>query len=177
MRKNTKKPSEELQDCIQDIEYELNDDDSITPKDNLPGWDSYPWTCDNCQLVFSVSEELKDHFATVHNASARYICADCPKVYTKYMTFIVHIKSHRPNLKFCCDVCYKWFGTAAIQEQHRSMEHGEYDCPTCGKRFKMQSILQVNLMLPVLISRFFCCYMPFLAERMQKIQWYFITFW
>lgn len=139
-RKSLKKTSEELQN----IEYEMNDDESITPKDDLPGWNSYPWTCDSCQLVFFVADELKEHFASIHNAAARYICVDCPKVYSKYMTFIAHVKTHRANLKFCCDVCFKWFPTAASQEQHRSVEHGEYACPTCGKRFKMQSVLQVR---------------------------------
>lgn len=60
--------------------------------------------------------------------------------------FLSHIRVHRPYLKFCCDVCNKWFPNAKQQEKHRS-DHGDdrpHACITCGKRFRMQSALLVH---------------------------------
>lgn len=134
-----KKKSEELAGT----DYEINEDGSITPKDSLSGWNTYPWTCCECHLVFSLADELKEHCSSVHNAVARYLCVDCPKVYSKYSTFLTHVKVHRTKLKFCCDVCYKWFPSVSVHDQHRVI-HGEHICTTCGKRFRMQSALQVK---------------------------------
>ncbi|KAJ8928838.1 hypothetical protein NQ314_018540, partial [Rhamnusium bicolor] len=71
-----------------DIEFEMNEDGSISPKSEMHGWDTYLWTCCDCQLTFSLSEDLKEHYATTHNSITRYLCADCPKVYSKYSTFL-----------------------------------------------------------------------------------------
>nr|CAH7761206.1 unnamed protein product [Callosobruchus chinensis] len=131
-----------------DIEFSLNEDGSVVPKNNPEGWDSYPWTCCDCDLVFSLAEELKEHWVTTHEAPARFICADCSKTYTKYGTFVVHVRQHRPHLTLTCDLCLKWFTTAEEQENHRVNRHSDerpHTCATCGKKFRMQSALLVHV--------------------------------
>ncbi|KAJ8912117.1 hypothetical protein NQ315_013206 [Exocentrus adspersus] len=125
--------------------FDINQDGSTTSEGELLGWNTYPWTCCDCQITFPVSDDLKAHYSSVHNSPSRYLCADCPKVYSKYNTFLLHVKLHRIKLKLCCDVCYKWFPSEAAQEQHRS-HHGDdrpHACNTCEKRFTMQSALMV----------------------------------
>ncbi|XP_018578493.1 zinc finger protein 480-like isoform X2 [Anoplophora glabripennis] len=148
IRKYPKKKNIKLFESIDldDTEFDLNDDGSIIPKNELLGWDTYPWTCCDCQVTFSLSDDLKEHYSTTHNSTSRYLCADCSKVYSKYSTFLAHVRVHRMKLRFCCDVCYRWFPTVAAQEQHRS-RHGDdrpHACNTCGKRFRMQSALMVS---------------------------------
>ncbi|XP_074042903.1 uncharacterized protein isoform X1 [Leptinotarsa decemlineata] len=145
-RKNVKKkiPTQHNPQ-IENLEFEVKEDGTMIPQIEA-GWDSYPFSCCDCQLTFPNSEELKDHFSTVHNSCARYPCADCPKVYTKYSVFLAHAKVHRTRLKLCCDICYKWFPTAGEQEEHRA-QHGDdrpHLCGTCGKKFRMQSALMVH---------------------------------
>ncbi|KAJ8973262.1 hypothetical protein NQ317_017717 [Molorchus minor] len=140
---------------LDDIEFEVKDDGTIAPKSDVLGWDTYPWTCCDCKIVFSMSDDLKEHYATSHNSTARYHCADCPKIYSKYSTFLTHVKVHRMKLRFCCDICYKWFPTVSDQEQHRS-QHGDerpHACNTCGKKFRMQSALINHPLKFIVFSR------------------------
>lgn len=98
---------------------ERNDDGSVTPKQPLDGWTEYLWQCCECSGSVNTADELRDHYATIHGQPPRFPCADCPKVYTKYSIFVAHVRVHRPRLKFCCDVCGKWFASVKSQDRHR----------------------------------------------------------
>lgn len=128
-------------------DIEPNADGTVTPKDELTGWDVYPWTCCDCQHILPNSEDLREHHATIHMQQSKYACADCSKIYTKYTTFLSHVKNHRVKLRYCCDLCFKWFPKVKLLEKHRS-EHDDneraHSCATCGKRFRMQSALLVH---------------------------------
>nr|XP_022914317.1 gastrula zinc finger protein XlCGF57.1-like [Onthophagus taurus] len=145
--KKSKCKAESESDTLSDLEdFEKNEDGSITPLNTVKGWGEYPWQCYTCATGLSSADEIREHFATVHGQPPRYACADCPKVYFKYSIFIAHAKVHRNYLKFCCDICNKWFSSAKQQDSHR-LEHGDdrpHGCSTCGKRFRMQSALLVH---------------------------------
>lgn len=135
-RAKKKEPQSESDSLSGVSDAEQHEDGSITLNAELEGWDCYPWTCCDCQLQAANADDLKDHHATVHGQGARYACADCPKVYSKYSTFLSHVRSHRTKLKFCCDACGKWFPSTRQQERHRAA-HGDerpHACATCGKR-------------------------------------------
>ncbi|XP_050309715.1 gastrula zinc finger protein XlCGF26.1-like isoform X1 [Anthonomus grandis grandis] len=141
----TKAKLEEL-NTFTEIEF-INPDRTVVPNPGIHGWDAYPWTCCDCSLVFLRAELLKDHCVAAHNiVSVKYLCADCPKVYSKYVSFINHVKYHKPFLKFCCDVCYKWYETSKEIKEHQitHVEDEPYQCTTCGKRFRVQSLLTVH---------------------------------
>ncbi|KAF5297663.1 hypothetical protein FQA39_LY11994 [Lamprigera yunnana] len=125
---------------------EWHEDGSITLRRCIDGWDSYPWTCSDCQQTLPSADELKDHHSLEHGQPPKYTCVECPKVYTKYNTFISHVRTHREQLRHCCDICGKWYGTRRAQTQHR-LTHCEprpHSCTTCGKKFRVQSSLLVH---------------------------------
>lgn len=67
-------------ETFKEIEY-VNPDGTIIPKPGIGGWNSYQWTCSECNMVFCEADDLREHMATVHNIiSVRYLCLDCPKV-------------------------------------------------------------------------------------------------
>ncbi|KAH1024406.1 zinc finger protein 2 [Dendroctonus ponderosae] len=138
------KPSEA--ETFKEIEY-VNPDGSIVPKMGIGGWNSYHWNCSECATILFAADDLREHFATAHNVtSVRYLCVDCPKVYSKYISFIRHVRYHRPCLKFTCDVCYKWYATPKEVESHQRShsEEDPYHCTICGKRFRVQSLLSLH---------------------------------
>ncbi|KAF2904321.1 hypothetical protein ILUMI_01849 [Ignelater luminosus] len=143
-RESVSSDSEGLLSGASDAEW--HEDGSITLRRCLDGWDTYPWTCSDCHQTFSTADELRDHHSLTHGQSPKYVCADCPKMYTKYSTFISHVRSHREQLRFCCDICGKWYGTSRAQEQHRAThcDQRPHSCSTCGKRFRVQSSLLVH---------------------------------
>lgn len=136
--------SEDLLSGTSDAEW--HEDGSVTLRRCLEGWDQYPWTCSDCQEGLPNADALKDHHSLVHDQPPKYVCAECPKMYTKYSTFVGHVRTHRDHLRFCCDVCGKWYGTSRAQEQHRASHYEQkpHTCTTCGKRFRVQSSLLVH---------------------------------
>ncbi|XP_056646900.1 gastrula zinc finger protein XlCGF26.1-like isoform X1 [Diorhabda sublineata] len=131
---------------LENIEFEVRIDGTMAPKDDNNGWNTYPFSCAECQQICGNPDDLKDHYATAHKLPPRYSCADCSKGYSKYSVFLAHARVHRSKLKLCCDLCYKWFPTAAEQNQHRSQHREEkpHICNTCGKKFRIQSSLVVH---------------------------------
>ncbi|KAL1491363.1 hypothetical protein ABEB36_011971 [Hypothenemus hampei] len=133
-------------ETFKDIEF-VNPDGSVTPKSGIGSWNTYQWICSECSMICFDSETLREHYTTNHNIiSVRYLCVDCPKVYSKYSSFLSHVRHHRPLLKFTCDVCYKWYATAREVQEHQIIhnEADPYQCPVCGKRFRLQSLLNVH---------------------------------
>lgn len=68
--------------------------------ESLEGWDSYPWLCADCDEKPPNMIALRTHHQTVHNQMPKYVCVECPKVYSKYYGFISHVRCHRYHLKF-----------------------------------------------------------------------------
>ncbi|CAH1102376.1 unnamed protein product [Psylliodes chrysocephalus] len=137
---------------LENLEFEVKLDGTMIPKDDNQGWNMYPFTCADCHNLFQNPDDIRLHYINAHNAPPRYLCADCPKSYTKYSVFLAHVRVHRSRLRLCCDMCYKWFPTASEQEQHRLL-HGEtrpYICTTCGKKFRMQSSLIVSYIIKII---------------------------
>lgn len=82
---------------------ERNEDGSLILRDgleSLEGWESYPWLCSDCDEKPTSMMALRTHHQTVHNQMPKYVCVECPKVYTKYYGFITHVRCHRYHLKF-----------------------------------------------------------------------------
>lgn len=116
------------------------------PQQLLEGWESYPWICVDCQLRLHSADELRDHYANVHGEPTKYLCAECPKLYTKYSTFLTHARTHRTHLRYCCDICGKWFRMVCDQERHHAIHNDEkpHECVTCGKKFRLHSSLIIH---------------------------------
>lgn len=142
----TKKKKPEDAETFQEIDY-VNPDGTVVPKLGVGGWNSYPWTCSECSAIYFEIDELREHISTSHNiSSVRYLCLDCPKVYSKYVSFVSHVKHHRPFLKYCCNICYKWYSTSKEVEDHQITHNEEYPyhCNICDKRFRVQSLLNLH---------------------------------
>lgn len=110
--------------------------------------------CCECRIQAANSDDLREHHASVHGQLPKYSCADCPKIYSKYSTFLSHVRSHRTKLKFCCDICWKWFRTCKIQETHRA-GHGDerpFGCATCGKRLNSKQFFYYSLIIIILFQ-------------------------
>ncbi|KAL3280611.1 hypothetical protein HHI36_003848 [Cryptolaemus montrouzieri] len=152
MKTRTKRPSPKKREVTEPEELselsiiEFKEDGSCIPKEDLFGWDSYPWICCDCQQNFQTSEELKDHYTTDHNQLPKYSCVDCQKIYSKYTTFLSHVRLHQVTLRYCCDICHKWYPTVGAVEKHRAdhKEETQFVCLSCGKTFRMQSALLLH---------------------------------
>lgn len=89
---------------------ELNDDDknddgsiaqSAVEKLKIESWNDYPWKCIDCDISMVDIHDLRQHHISNHQSTSKYCCADCPKVFNKYATFLSHVRGrHRSHLKF-----------------------------------------------------------------------------
>ncbi|XP_066159330.1 zinc finger protein 570-like [Euwallacea fornicatus] len=143
---NSKKIKSNDTETFKEIDY-INPDGTVVPKAGIGGWNTYPLTCSECSAVCFEVDDLREHYTSNHNiVSVRYLCLDCPKVYSKYISFISHVRHHRPILKYSCDICYKWYATSKEVEDHQSSHNEEnpHHCTICGKRFRVQSLLNLH---------------------------------
>lgn len=82
-----------------------NDDGSISQsaveKLKIESWNDYPWKCIDCNILMVDIHDLRQHHISNHQSTSKYCCADCPKVFNKYATFLNHVRGrHRSHLKF-----------------------------------------------------------------------------
>ncbi|GLV41602.1 deformed wings [Carabus blaptoides fortunei] len=172
-RKNRKKSVNESEEPASDSDEdnvsvlsgvsdsERNEDGSLVLRSPLESWETYPWMCVECNEKLSNMMDLRNHHQTVHNQLPKYVCVECPKIYTKYYGFISHVRCHRYHLRFCCDACNKFFPNRKLLEAHRETHYDArpYACSTCGKSFRMQSALYVHARshLPVEVKNKYPC--------------------
>lgn len=145
--------------------------DSGLKKLNLKSWKQYPWKCVVCNAEFYASLELISHFKLAHpKESLSYDCMDCTKTFTKYITFLNHVKKrHRTHLKYCCDICFKFFWNLKQLKIHRLAVHSNiliddvkaiadnFKCLMCNKIFSSQNNLLVHQKLHLDVKEKYKC--------------------
>lgn len=143
-----------ISECIVELsDNEKNNDGTISEKGkdkiNSETWNDYQWDCCYCFESFTNVNDLRGHCSNYHAQQMfQYFCSDCSKVFSKYIMFITHVRvSHRPHLKFCCDICSTYFWDLKMLRAHR-YEHSNKDrsllCQTCGKECRSHSTLQLH---------------------------------
>lgn len=100
----------------------------------------YTWKCNECYNVLESSQSLENHFKAVHvDKKITYSCCDCPSSFKSFFTFQNHmIDSHRPHMKFFCDICSEYRWNLVDLFKHRQEFHPKYKntCLYCGKVFE-----------------------------------------
>lgn len=86
-------------------EDDKNDDGTISQhavdKLKVESWNDYPWNCNDCGIQMADINDLRQHNIASHQSTSKYYCVDCPKVFSKYSTFLSHVRFiHRSHLKY-----------------------------------------------------------------------------
>lgn len=103
------------------------------------GWSRYAWKCPECTLYVDSRRSLEEHFKTDHgHGKVSYACMDCHLCFKSYFSFQNHvIDTHKPHLKFSCDVCSEFRWNLLDLYKHRQQLHPKYRncCLYCGRLF------------------------------------------
>ncbi|XP_044729259.1 zinc finger protein 124-like [Chrysoperla carnea] len=112
----------------------------------LREWKDYKWKCSDCTEEFLSVKELRVHYKDVHKKSPVYKCLECLKVLDKYDGFQKHVRNHRNQHKFCCEICGKFSYNKEHHERHKETHSNErkYMCSTCGNSFKTPGSLKIH---------------------------------
>lgn len=59
--------------------------------------EGYVWKCSNCDKEMPSRSALKLHYYQEHKQAPSFKCMDCDKAYTRYRSFVRHVKLHWNN--------------------------------------------------------------------------------
>ncbi|KAM3955783.1 LOW QUALITY PROTEIN: uncharacterized protein ACR2FA_010297 [Aphomia sociella] len=130
------------EDCLDKGEEKMAmenvENSSDTTLDHLKAtWKDYSWTCAYCVTQFQSVDDLKVHSMWNHKCCNVFKCADCKIRKLKLDSFIIHVKSHRKDLKLSCYSCYATFSTPHEVNLHESTHAtSEYSCHGCNTMFE-----------------------------------------
>lgn len=94
------------------IEPCFSEDEDECPKHDTPlslcnitvlnndTWQTYPWICKYCQVVFAKLDELRSHSKEQHNMCHAFSCMDCKQTFENFDMFVAHVRIHRHTLRF-----------------------------------------------------------------------------
>ncbi|CAG9133629.1 unnamed protein product [Plutella xylostella] len=109
-------------------------------------WTGYPWTCDVCFAGFYNVYLLREHTKAVHMRCFAMKCVDCLETTDCYVSFVYHVRSHRPFMKDHCPYCNCRFDKSNQKEHIRMHFNGpEKMCDCCGQTFPNAEELQKHL--------------------------------
>ena len=101
-----------------------------------------------CKCSFSMVTKLLRHKKKCHHVDLK--CDECNKTFEKIHYFVMHLKNHKKEKSFVCDVC--GFATIgkSIMTNHKLSKHKigkfpPYTCETCKKNFLNRYMLNEHL--------------------------------
>ncbi|KAF6203972.1 hypothetical protein GE061_002310 [Apolygus lucorum] len=127
----------------QETDGNCSDDTRITIK---KAFQNYNWECTVCDENLNTLGALKSHHQESHNRPADFKCTKCGKIYTRYRSFVRHVKLHNDPKRFTCETCGKKFSQKTVLQSHQTVhtEERPHVCPQCGKAFKQFSSLYLH---------------------------------
>ena len=101
--------------------------------------------CEKCHTNFNSQHEVNEHFRTTHLPVQ---CDMCEKTFDTPAAMVKH-RYHHYEYMYECDHCGKGFHLESQLREHLQVHQvqGDWTCfrPKCGKRFKCESELNVQL--------------------------------
>ncbi|KAK3610445.1 hypothetical protein CHS0354_016624 [Potamilus streckersoni] len=99
--------------------------------------------CSECNVTFSYLNHFKSHKI---DGKCTFECSYCKKIYTSstYSKFKAHLRYHRNERQFKCDLCNKSYNEFSKLKMHKRNHSGErpFICEICGAQFTVSSNLK-----------------------------------
>lgn len=98
------------------------------------------YKCSVCSETFFYAHQRQIHLSVVHTGKPLFVCPDCGRSFTFAGSLTRHLRIHRDEKPFECNVCNKRFRQGNQVRAHKET-HGEkpYVCWCCGKRLGLGS--------------------------------------
>ncbi|XP_075988026.1 uncharacterized protein LOC142984356 [Anticarsia gemmatalis] len=124
-----------------------NDSDLLNDVECLT-WDDYMCRCPDCDAQCKNIVSLRLHSLQIHSHCCTFKCSDCGKVLSSYRSFTNHARTHKKNLRYCCEFCNKTFISTMNLKSHKNSSHKDaYStiCHNCGATFENSDLLRDHL--------------------------------
>jgi hypothetical protein len=99
-----------------------------------------PLPCGECSEVFDNKFALRQHQLKIHERKVQSICHICAKICRNDKILELHLLVHSEGQK--CEECEKMVKN---MKKHLSTHRDSVQCPTCGRLFAAESVLQKHI--------------------------------
>ncbi|XP_067003826.2 zinc finger protein 595 isoform X2 [Anabrus simplex] len=123
--------------------------------------------CELCDIHFSDATSFFNHTKEIHTnhepkEAASYTC-DCGRIYQNRSAYLMHLRRHKVQYLFKCDMCSKSFQDKQTLKEHFAshMTVKPFQCQICGKYLNRLSRLKKHLLSheveKVEPQKLYCC--------------------
>ena len=106
------------------------------------------YKCDLCSESCNSAMMLRHHKFDFHNVGEKsYKCPInlCPKAFFKAEVLKQHLYKSHECLEIECEKCHQKMPKNYLQT-HNNLNHGEYVCDSCGKKFEMKKQMETHFL-------------------------------
>ncbi|XP_041369061.1 zinc finger protein 37 homolog [Gigantopelta aegis] len=108
--------------------------------------------CDQCGKNFSSIDSLSHHQRGLHSNIKPYSCEECGQFFNFHHSYKLHMRKHRGERPYQCDLCDKSYLTgthlkAHKQAIHHSGDKHKFTCNVCNKEFNYNNSLKTHMMI------------------------------
>ncbi|XP_052789100.1 protein suppressor of hairy wing-like [Mya arenaria] len=144
------------------------------------------YKCKKCAYKTDRGSRVKEHCRTCYHTDSLYGCKLCGKAYRIKRNMIRHMKSHSEtdewsmtpdgasgSKKFRCEKCYYETSRPSRFKEHLQLcgvTNEQYECPVCGKQFKVRRYLNKHMKRHISGDQYMCIICNYKNHTPQAIK-------
>lgn len=106
-------------------------------------------SCDTCNVTFTDTQSLRNHFEFVHANQYTVQCQHCQEIFDDLDALEIHVNNdHLSSRSYKCSCCEMVFAERSVCEEHIMavhMQNETFTCKYCEEAFDSEELLEAHI--------------------------------